>query len=375
MKSVIIVGAGPAGLATSACLNLLSVPNLILEKEDCFASLWKHRAYDRLHLHLAKEFCELPHMPYPPTAPTFIPRKDFVRYLDEYVSRFDLKPLCSRSVESATFSQADKAWIVQARNTKTDVMEEYQGSFLVVATGENGEGFIPSIPGLECFTGEVMHSSQYRTGGKYSNKSALVVGCGNSGMEIALDLCNHGAKVSIVVRSPFHVFTRNMIHKAMVLLKQLPCDIVDIITVELGELHYGDLTRYGIQRPSEGPFRLKDKTGRSPVIDVGTIEKIVLGKIKVVPSLKGIREKKVSFSDGQTRNFDVIVFATGYRSTAKRWLKDDDGLMNAKGMPKERFPRHWKGRNGLYCAGFSGKGLSGISMDAENIANDIRKVI
>lgn len=62
---VVIVGAGPAGLATSACLNNLSVPNIILEREDCSASLWKKRAYDRMKLHLAKQFCELPHMPFP----------------------------------------------------------------------------------------------------------------------------------------------------------------------------------------------------------------------------------------------------------------------------------------------------------------------
>ncbi|XXG39350.1 hypothetical protein AAC387_Pa01g0337 [Persea americana] len=200
--AVVIVGAGPAGLATSACLNLLSISNIILERENCCASLWRHRAYDRLNLHLAKEFCHLPHMPHPPTAPTFIPRKDFIQYLEDYVSHFDVKPKYCRMVESAAFDGKAKRWCVMATNSESGVAEEYSCRFLVVATGENSKEFIPVVPGLESFNGEVLHSSKYKSGSKYSGKAVLVVGCGNSGMEIAYDLANYGAKSSIVVRSP-----------------------------------------------------------------------------------------------------------------------------------------------------------------------------
>lgn len=79
--------------------------------------------------------------------------------------------------------------------------EEYSGRFLVVATGES-EAFVPAVEGLEGFTGEVLHSSGYKSGEKYRGKRVLVVGCGNSGMEIAFDLAVHGAMTSIVVRSP-----------------------------------------------------------------------------------------------------------------------------------------------------------------------------
>ncbi|XXG39346.1 hypothetical protein AAC387_Pa01g0332 [Persea americana] len=199
--AVVIVGAGPAGLATSACLNLLSISNIILERENCCASLWRHRAYDRLNLHLAKEFCQLPHMPHPPTAPTFIPRKDFIQDLEDYVSHFDVKPKYCRTVESAVFDGNAKRWCVMATNLESGVAEEYNCRILVVATGENSEEFIPHVPGLESFNGEILHSSKYKSGPNYSGKAALVVGCGNSGMEIAYDLANYGARSSIVVRS------------------------------------------------------------------------------------------------------------------------------------------------------------------------------
>lgn len=78
----------------------------------------------------------------------------------------------------------------------------YVGRFLVVATGENCDAFIPEVDGLSEFKGEVIHSTAYKSGKGYENKKVLVVGAGNSGMEIALDLSEHGAKTSIVVRSP-----------------------------------------------------------------------------------------------------------------------------------------------------------------------------
>lgn len=205
--TVLIIGAGPSGLATSACLNLLSIPNIVLEREDCYASLWRNRAYDRLKLHLAKRYCELPHMPYPSEFPTFIPRSDFISYLDNYVSRFNIEPRCRRNVESAYFDDKEGGnWCVTVKNLELDVHEVYVAKFLVVATGENSQGSIPNVPGLDSFSGEFIHSSQFVNGKKFKDKEVLVVGSGNSGMEIAFDLSNHDAHTSIVSRSPVLLF-------------------------------------------------------------------------------------------------------------------------------------------------------------------------
>lgn len=199
---MIIVGAGPAGLATSACLNKLSIPNVVLEKEACLASLWRNRSYDRLHLHLAKEFCSLPYMPHSAASPTYIPKDSFIQYLDDYAFAFGISPRYRRCVESASFDEAEGKWRVLARHGVSGEEEVYMAPFLVVASGDNAEGFAPVIPGRERFEGEVVHSSEYKSGKKYNGKDVLVVGCGNSGMEIAYDLSNHGSHASIVVRSP-----------------------------------------------------------------------------------------------------------------------------------------------------------------------------
>lgn len=368
----IVVGAGPSGLATAACLNRLSIPNIVLEREDCFASIWTKKSYDRLHLHLAKQFCELPHMPFPATSPTYISRKEFVKYLNDYVTHFSISPMYLRRVELATFEENQKKWKVKVRNVESGEEEEYSGRFLVVATGETSDEFVPEVEGLESFNGEIIHSTLYKNGEKYRGKNVLVVGSGNSGMEIALDLSDHGAKTSIVVRSPLHIMSKVIAHIELVLLPYLPLHIVDSIGVLLSKLYFGDLMKYGIQRPKEGPFYMKEMYGKYPIVDVGTITKIKSGEIKVLPAIARITSNEMVFKNGKSHPFDAIIFATGFKRSTNKWLQDDGYLLNEDGIPKAHFPNHWKGENGLYCAGLSRRGLYGSSFDAQNIADNIK---
>lgn len=200
-ERVIIVGAGPSGLSVAACLTNKSIPYIILEREDCFASLWNKYAYDRLHLHLKKHLCQLPHKPFPSSFPSYISKDKFLQYLEDYVSHFKINPLYHRTVDVAEYDQDSQKWKVKAMNKVCGEIEEYDGRFLVVATGETSDPFIPEIEGLKSFTGKVIHSTEYKNGKEFKDEHVLVVGSGNSGMEIALDLINHGAKTSIVVRS------------------------------------------------------------------------------------------------------------------------------------------------------------------------------
>ncbi|XP_038707193.1 probable indole-3-pyruvate monooxygenase YUCCA10 [Tripterygium wilfordii] len=371
---VVIVGAGPSGLATSACLG--DIPHVILEREDCYASLWKKRSYDRLSLHLAKEFCHLPLMPLPPKSPTYLSKKEFIEYLDRYVSEFKINSRFHQSVESASYDEVEKRWVIEYKNTLSGEVKVLVAKFLVVASGENNEGYIPNIPGLETFQGEIMHSSIYKCGLAFRDQNVLVVGSGNSGMEIAYDVSNYGALTSIVIKSSFHVLTKGMVRLGMLLLmKKLPLWLVDFIVTSLALYAYGDLTRFGIRRPKSGPFYLKSTTGRSAVIDVGTVQKIKNGDIDVVPAITMVKENSVVFENGIERQFDAIVFATGYRSLANTWLKDYKYGLNAKGLPKNSFPNHWKGENNLYVAGLSRRGLEGVGKDAIAIAGDIKKIM
>uniref|UniRef100_A0A803M3R0 Flavin-containing monooxygenase n=1 Tax=Chenopodium quinoa TaxID=63459 RepID=A0A803M3R0_CHEQI len=138
----------------------------------------------------------------------------------------------------------------------------------------------PNIPGLNDFKGDIMHSSEYKSGREFQDKDLLVVGCGNSGMEISYDLCNSGANTSIIIRNPVHVVAREMIFIGMHLLKYFSLPTVDALVTLASKLKYGNLSKYGIYRQNEGPLLLKTTKGRNPVIDVGTIAKIQSGEIK-----------------------------------------------------------------------------------------------
>jgi indole-3-pyruvate monooxygenase len=289
-------------------------------------------------------------------------------------------------VQSASFCENSQTWHVlcSVRYNYADQpnlveYKEYIGRWLVVATGENAEVVRPHISGIESFKGTVIHSSEYKTGFEYEDKKVLVVGCGNSGMEIALDLVSYNAKPSLVVRSSIHVLPRQVLGKstfglAMKLMKVFPVRIVDSLLLLYSRLTLGNTASYGLRRPVEGPLELKSKTGKTPVLDVGTLTKIRTGDIKVYPSIEGITATGVQFQNGHAEEYDVIILATGYRSDVPRWLKDDGRLFSEVGLPTSPFPENWKavGKKGLYAAGFSRRGLLGSSIDAQLIAGDIK---
>ncbi|KAK7290794.1 hypothetical protein RIF29_05489 [Crotalaria pallida] len=371
-QTVIVVGAGPSGLSVAACCTKQSIPYTILEREDCFASLWKKYSYDRLHLHLKKQFCELPYIPFPPSYPPYVPKKEFLQYLDDYVSHFGISPLYKRTVELAEYDEGEKKWRVRAMNGDSGEVEEYYGRFLVVATGETSDPFVPDVEGLRSFPGKVIHSTGFKCGKEFKDEQVLVVGSGNSGMEIALDLVNHGAKTSIAVRSPVHFLSRKMVDLGLFLLNYLSLSKVDSLMGMLSRMVYGDLTTYGIPRPNEGPFYMKVMYGKYPVIDTGTIDKIKSQELKVLQAeIESVRGKDVQFKNGELHSFDSLVFCTGFKRSTHKWLKGDNYLLNDDGLPKPIYPNHWKGKNGLYCVGLSRRGIYGAVEDAKKVAKDI----
>ncbi|KAJ4809099.1 Flavin-containing monooxygenase [Rhynchospora pubera] len=386
---VLIVGAGPSGLAVAACLAERAVPSLILERDDCISPLWRKRSYDRVSLHLTKQYCSLPHMPHSDTTPTYririlssrplqpSPTAGLFFFFNFKVQmlnpnqQFRLRIRFGRRVESARYDQKSGRWIVKARSG--DVLEEYIGRFLVVAAGENDQKFVPDVNGLDSFKGVVIHSSEYRNAAAFKGKDVLVVGSGNSGMEIAYDLFEAGARSSIVVRSTIHIVTKEIWSFAMGLMKYLPISIVDNIILFLCYLRFGNTAKYGLRRPDIGPMYMKCYTPMYQVIDVGTYDRIKTGEIQVLPSLTSIEGSMVTFSNGKTHHYDAIIFATGYRSTIRQWLEADEGLIGKDGMAKNNYPDHWKGQNGLYCASLNHRGLRASSEDGLTIADDISK--
>ncbi|CAK9166124.1 unnamed protein product [Ilex paraguariensis] len=387
----VIVGAGPSGLAAAACLKGKGVPSVILERANCIASLWQLKTYDRLRLHLPKQFCELPLMPFPEKFPTYPTKQQFIGYLETYARRFDIKPVFNETVECAKYDRSLGWWRVRCVGMKEET--EYVCRWLVVATGENAEAVEPEIEGVEEFRGTIVHTSSYKSGDAFEGKRVLVVGCGNSGMEVCLDLCNHNAQPSLVVRDTatsqasqglggscrvaVHLLPREMLGTStfglsMCLLKWLPMRLVDRLLLIVSWLMLGDTTRFGLNRPRLGPLELKNLTGKTPVLDVGTLSKIKSGDIKIYPGIRRLERYTVEFANGRREIFDAIILATGYKSNVPSWLTESKMFSEKDGLPRRPFPNGWKGEDGLYAVGFTKRGLLGASMDAKRVAEDIK---
>lgn len=372
MMEAIILGAGPAGLATAACFERAGIPYVQLEQSEQVGSSWR-RHYDRLHLHTVKRFSSLPYMPFPSDYPRYVPRLRFVEYLERYAERFALRPRFGETVRSARYERG--GWTV------TSDQGEHRARRLIVATGYNRRPKIPTFPGRGRLLEQMIHSSSYRTGAAYHGRRVLVVGMGNSGAEIALDLVEQGAaEVGLSVRSPTHVLPRE--YRGIpsqwtgMMLSKLPIRVTDAMAVAVSRDAFGDLTRYGIVRPDIGPLSQVLERGRIPVLDVGTIQAVKDGRITVYRSIHGIDDDVVRFTDGTTRTFDAVVVATGYTAALDGILECAEQVVDHRGYPRVHGAE--SSMPGLYFLGYrnppTGQ-LFDISREARRITRSIVRAV
>jgi cation diffusion facilitator CzcD-associated flavoprotein CzcO len=275
-RDAIIVGAGPAGLACAAMMRKADLTPLVLEKADDVASVWR-RHYDCLHLHTERAFSGLPGLPMPRSYPRFPSRLQVIDYLEAYAAEFDIYPIYHTEVRAITRSGAK--WDVDCGAFTLSA------SIVVVAVGWANFPFRPTRPDLDDYAGTVVHSSEYRNATPYAGKRVLVVGYGNSGGEIALDLVRSKVDTTLSVRGPIQVMPRTILGISTVTLgvfqRKIPARFADLLNIPLLVLTTGSLDRLGLQRIDKGPRRLVEEDGRAPIIDIGTLEKIRDGSIRV----------------------------------------------------------------------------------------------
>ncbi|GAA2155666.1 cation diffusion facilitator CzcD-associated flavoprotein CzcO [Humibacillus xanthopallidus] len=364
-----IIGAGPAGLATAAALKKRGLHGVVLDKSDAVGSSWR-RHYDRLHLHTPRELSGLPGMAIPKRMGRWVSRDDVVRYLELYAAHFDLDVRLRTAVERVDRSDDGLGWALTLSDGS-----RLTAPYVVVATGFNHTPVEPDLPGLQGFSGEVVLSRTYRNGSPYAGKDVLVVGSGNTGTELAVDLAEHGAaRVRLSVRTIPHILRRSAGPYAAqytgITVRHLPSALVDRAAALVERATTPDLTAYGLPRPDTGLLTRVERDNAIPVQDVGIIDAIRSGRVEPVAALESFDGDGVVLSDGTRLEPDVVVLATGY-SQGLEPLIGHLGLLDDKGHPVERGGATGRGARGLWFNGFTNP-ISGmlreIAIDAKKIA-------
>jgi putative flavoprotein involved in K+ transport len=324
---IVVVGAGSAGLATAALLQQEGLRPLVVEAGPEPGAAWRDR-YDRLRLHTPRLLSGLPGLRIPRRYGRWVARDDLIEYFHDYTAVHDIDVRLNCRVE-----RIEPSWTLHTSDG------EIHADHVVVATGYNGVPFVPAWPGRDSFTGELVHSSQYRSPAPYRGKDVLVVGAGNSGAEIAHDVVDGGAARSrLSVRTPPQIVRRATLGVPAQLLgmaiRKLPPHWVDPFTMWQRKVAIPDLTAQGLPRPPHGVRTAFLSTGTTPILDVGIVDAVRRGRVEVVAAVEGFDGDDVLLADGAHIAPDVVIAATGFRAGLDGLAGHLD-VLGPRGLPKQ----------------------------------------
>jgi putative flavoprotein involved in K+ transport len=376
----LIIGGGQGGIGLGARLKRLGVPTLIIDKRDKPGDTWRSR-YKSLCLHDPVWYNHLPYLPFPDHWPVFIPKDQIGDWLEAYAKVMELNYWGATEALSATYDEAQAEWTVTVRRDgQTIALKPKQ---VVVATGMSGFPQVPDFPGMADFKGEQHHSSGHRGGEGYAGKRCVVIGSNNSAHDIAADLWENGAEVTMVQRSSTLVvksetlmeFTWGRLFSEAALAAGITTDKADIL---MASMPYGMLPK--VQKPVYELIQKRDadlydrlrargfmldfgedgtglglkylRRGSGYYIDVGASELIANGSVKLRSSVavKAIEADGVRLDDGSLLAADLIVYATGY-GPMSQWVEklvskeaaDKVGPIWGLGSGTTRDPGPWAG--------------------------------
>ncbi|MCX4567485.1 NAD(P)/FAD-dependent oxidoreductase [Streptomyces viridodiastaticus] len=372
-RPVYVVGGGPGGLSVAYALRARGVRAVVLERSERIGDSWR-RHYDRLHLHTTRRRSALPGLPMPRRFGRWPSRDDVVRYLEKYAEHHRLEIVTGVEVSRVERTPDGTGWLLRATGGR-----ELTGAAVVVATGFNHTPRIPDWPGRDAYTGELLHASRYRDAKPFAGRDVLVVGVGNTGAEIAVDLVEGGAsRVRLAVRTPPHIVRRSTAgwpaQYSGILVRRLPVPLVDRISRLQARIAVPDLSEHGLPRPETGLYS-RVLEGAIPVQDVGLIDAVRKGAVEVVAAVKGFEEGEVLLADGGRVAPDAVIAATGY-GRGLEGLVGGLGVLDERGRPVVHGARTPAGAPDLYFTGFTNPisgNLREMALDAQRIARAVAR--
>lgn len=364
-RSAAVIGAGPAGLAAAAELTRARLEVRVLERTGVVGASWRRR-YDRLRLNTVRWLSGLPGAPIAREHGRWVARDAYVAYLEAYAAsrKLDLR----FHVEARRVHRVAGGWTIEthAGTVRSDVV--------VVATGYDHTPRPIEWPGVAAFSGEVVHAAAYADATTYVGRDVLVTGAGSTGLEIATDLAEGGARrVWVARRTPPNFIAREYLGLPLTPLALLerhqPSWMTDALGRLLQRLQHGDLSDHGLPPSPVGMGTRLREDGRGPVIVDGFVEQLRAGRLEVVDELLAFDDGAAVLAGGNRVRPDAVIAATGYERGLER-LVGHLGVLRPDGRPRTSCGLPDPALPGLYFIGYTVP----LSGQLHEIAADARRL-
>lgn len=341
----IVVGAGPGGLATAYALQQAGISAYLLERAGQVCSSWRTH-YDGLLLNSPRRLSSLPGRLMPRRFGTWVPRDEFIEYVERYAQ--ELSPRIAFDTEVERIDRDDGGW--RLATSRGPMWSRH----VVVATGLNALPKTPSWPGIDRFEGELIHPIDYQRPEPYRGRKVLVVGMGATGAEISAHLLRGGVgQLWVSIRSsPIILRRRGWLAAVAQIYKHgpLPDVLFDLGTRIAHRLSWGDLTPYGIA-PPEGLATSLKRRSHGLTLDRGLIPAVKKGWAEIVAAVERFDGADVVLADGRRLQPDVVIAAIGQRTNLGP-LVGHLGVLSDDGRPVVHGGEDAPDAAGLFFVGY-----------------------
>lgn len=335
---VVIVGAGPAGIAAARALTLRGIPYVQFERHRDVGGLWDidnpgTPMYRSAHFISSRDRSGFFDAPMPADYADYPTRTQILEYTRSVAARYGLRDGIRFGVDVQQAVQGDDGvWTVRTS------AGEQRASAVICCSGVNWDPRMPEVPGT--FDGEVIHSVDYRDPSRFAGRRVLVVGLGNSGADIACDAAQSADAAFISARRGYHFIPKHILGKPSDDTEWLPIWGERALYAVMRPLVIGDVTRWGLQKPDHKLFETH------PLLNTQLLHHLQHGDIQAKPGVERFDGDGVVFTDGTREQLDLVVFATGYDMSIP--YLPHDYLPWAGGRPRMYLNAVAREREGLF---------------------------
>lgn len=317
-KRACLIGAGSSGIAVVKALADAGIDFDCFEKSDRVGGNWvfgnkngMSSAYEGLYINTSRDRMQFADFPMPRSYPDFPHHSQIAAYFEQYIEAFDLRRRITFDTEVLSATREGSSWRVTVHGPSTGRATRTYDA-LLVANGHHWDPLWPEprFPGT--FGGREMHAHDYKSKDALRGKRVVVVGMGNSAMDIAVESSEVAKATFLSARRGVHVIPKYMFGRPLdqfFTSARIPWSVRQRVGETLHRLAVGEMTRYGLPKPDH---RIGDA---HPTISGRILDRLAHGAVTPKPNIARLDGDRVHFTDGSVEEADVVVYCTGYRVT------------------------------------------------------------